>query len=64
MTVGACLQECLVDPVVCADGHTYERAAIEAWLMSRDTSPMTNEVLPHKMLIPNNLARTLAEEFL
>ncbi len=29
------------DPVVCADGHSYERAVIEEWLQDHDTSPLT-----------------------
>src|SRR3989338_7989423 len=35
----------MVDPVVCADGHTYERAAIEKWLSSNGTSPITRQTL-------------------
>ena len=35
---------CMREPVVAADGHTYERAAIERWLRTSTTSPMTNEV--------------------
>lgn len=36
----------MVDPVFAADGHTYEREAIEAWLQAHSTSPMTNLSLP------------------
>ena len=25
------VQEPMIDPVLCADGHTYERRAVEAW---------------------------------
>ncbi|CAI5521754.1 unnamed protein product [Closterium sp. Naga37s-1] len=39
-------QEIMRDPVITADGHSYERAAIEKWLMHHDTSPMTGKVLP------------------
>eukprot|EP00658_Telonema_sp_P-2_P040709 TRINITY_DN29106_c0_g1_i1.p1 TRINITY_DN29106_c0_g1~~TRINITY_DN29106_c0_g1_i1.p1 ORF type:complete len:249 (+),score=53.32 TRINITY_DN29106_c0_g1_i1:82-828(+) len=42
-----------VDPVVCMDGHTYEREAIEEWLKHHDTSPLTNAVLPSRMVVPN-----------
>ena len=45
------------DPVVCVDGHTYEREAIESWLRDHDTSPITNLPLSSKMLIPNHLMR-------
>ena len=41
------------DPVVCADGMTYERAYIESWLLQHDTSPLTNQPLAHKLLVPN-----------
>ena len=41
------------DPVVAADGITYERAAIERWFTTRDTSPMTNMLLANKQLTPN-----------
>ena len=47
------------DPVVAADGHTYERAAIADWLAIRRTSPMTGEPLPHAELVPNVLLRRL-----
>ncbi|CAI5470619.1 unnamed protein product [Closterium sp. Yama58-4] len=39
-------QEIMRDPVITADGHSYERAAIEKWLVHHDTSPMTGKVLP------------------
>ena len=47
--------ECVLmdDPVVAADGHTYNRFDIENWLKQHNTSPLTNEPLEHKMLIPN-----------
>jgi hypothetical protein len=38
------------DPVVAADGFTYERSVIERWLRSNDTSPITNETLADKTL--------------
>ena len=47
------------EPVVAADGFTYERLAIEAWLQHQraaglpPTSPMTNLVLEHTHLLPN-----------
>ncbi|KAL1559301.1 non-specific serine/threonine protein kinase [Salvia divinorum] len=45
------LREVMSDPCVAADGYTYERKAIEAWLMEKDTSPITELPLPHKHLI-------------
>lgn len=31
-------QEVMADPVIAADGQTYDRTAIEAWLATKDTS--------------------------
>ena len=56
------------DPVVTADGQTYERAAIERWLecqQSRQlpsTSPLTGEPLEHTTLVPNIALRGLIHE--
>lgn len=46
------------DPVVAMDGHTYERAAIETWFHTHDTSPMTQQVVP-PMLVPNVSLRSM-----
>lgn len=43
----------MVDPVVAADGFTYERQNIEKWLIVNDTSPCTGQALLHKALTPN-----------
>ena len=48
----------MVDPVIAADGHTYERAAILEWLQTHSTSPVTLQALPHTRLVPNVLVRT------
>lgn len=55
-------QEIMEDPVVCADGHSYERGAIEKWLQTRQTSPSTNAPLLHKNLVPNHALRNLIAE--
>ena len=52
------------DPVSTVDGQTYERSAIEKWLQDHDTSPLTGEILPLKMLIPQHAVRSLAQPFL
>ena len=45
------------DPVVCEDGFTYDRRAIERWLQNGGRSPMTN--LPLKQIfIPNQDMKT------
>ena len=56
-------QEMMVDPVICADGHSYERAAISQWLSSHATSPKTNAQLEHTNLIPNHTLRGSIEQF-
>jgi serine/threonine protein kinase len=53
----------MVDPVVCADGHSYDRAVITAWLQSHNTSPCTNLPLEHKHLVPNIALRKMIDEF-
>ena len=47
------------DPVVAADGRTYERAAISEWLENKDTSPSTGLPLNSTTLIPNIQLRNL-----
>ena len=41
------------DPVVAADGHTYNRVDIENWFKEHDTSPLNHEPLESKALFPN-----------
>ena len=45
----------MVDPVVAADGHTYERIAIARWFQTSNQSPLTGSVLAHLDLVPNYL---------
>jgi hypothetical protein len=53
----------LEDPVIAADGFTYERRAIERWLRSSDRSPSTNLRLPHRHLVPNIGLRSAISEW-
>jgi len=49
-------QDVMRDPVVAADGFTYERDAIERWFRERGdvkNSPMTNAPFAHAYLTPN-----------
>ena len=55
--------EVMKEPVVCADGHTYEQEAIEEWLRHHDTSPVTNAVLPIKQTFPNYSLRSAIRDF-
>ena len=47
------------DPVIDALGHSYERKAIESWLANHQTSPITNQVLPHTNVVTNHALRKL-----
>jgi hypothetical protein len=47
------------DPVVAADGHTYERRAIEGWFEKHLTSPITN--LPLRCAFRDSLKIFLAD---
>ena len=51
--------EAIGDPVVAADGHTYEREAIEMWLKKNLTSPMTGARLTSFLLYPNHILKCL-----
>jgi hypothetical protein len=59
------LSRCLMeDPVVTADGQTYERAAIEHWFsLGHTTSPLTNVDLPYLDLVPNFALRQIMSEW-
>ena len=46
-----------------ADGHTYERSAIEQWLETHNTSPTTGVELESKQLIPCHRLRSLIQDF-
>jgi len=52
-------REPMSDPVVAADGHTYEKSAILAWFKNSLTSPMTREVLKSTDLSPNHTVKSL-----
>lgn len=58
--------ERLEDPVVAADGYTYERRAIQEWFdLGRTRSPRTNEPLVDFILRPNtDLREKLDGEYL
>jgi len=45
MTTNTCpiTQEPIKDPVFAPDFHTYERSALEQWLRTNPTSPMTRQ---------------------
>jgi hypothetical protein len=52
-------QELMIEPVILADGHSYELSAITLWLSKHNVSPMTGDVLPHKTPTPNYTLKKL-----
>ncbi len=57
-------QDLMTDPVVAADGSTYERAAITKWIFEGNcTSPMTNDLLHDHQLTPNLNLRSLIQKY-
>merc|ERR1739844_762809 len=54
-------REPMEDPVICCDGHTYEREAIEMWLRNNSRSPKTNQPLATKDVFPNRALRSSIE---
>lgn len=50
------------DPVIAADGQTYEREVIQRWLRTTPAySPVTGQLLEHTHLLPNLAVRALLE---
>ena len=56
--------ELMIDPVLAADGHAYERASIEEWLARSHTSPLTGEPLANVQLLPCHAIRKMAQAYL
>ena len=53
------------DPVMAADGHSYEKSEISAWFaLGNNTSPKTGATLPHQFLTPNHALRNAIQDFL
>ena len=52
------------NPVVAADGQTYEEHAILRWMSTRRTSPITNKHLQSTETFPNFLLRSMIREWL
>lgn len=53
MLAACLLQAVMTDPVLLlADQHTYERAAITAWMDKDATSPVTGQPLASKDVVP------------
>jgi ankyrin repeat protein len=57
--------EPMEDPVLAADGHSYERREIARHFdLGRRTSPMTGAPLPHTQLMPNHALKKAIQAFL
>lgn len=50
------------EPVIAADGRTYEKQALSAWLQQHNTSPVTGKALEHVLLVPNNVIKSLIQQ--
>uniref|UniRef100_F7AE45 WD repeat, SAM and U-box domain-containing protein 1 n=1 Tax=Ciona intestinalis TaxID=7719 RepID=F7AE45_CIOIN len=58
-------REIMTDPVLAADGFTYERASIEKWFAKGSKlSPMTNKALVNRNLFPNQTVKSLIAQFI
>lgn len=62
----SCTMELMADPVLTADGQTYEHGFIQNWLINKqkDTSPNTNVKLNNKNLIPNENLKSAIKDFI
>ena len=53
------------DPVIAADGHSYEKSEINAWFArGNNTSPKTGAQLDDTRLFPNHALRNAIQDFL
>jgi hypothetical protein len=55
--------ELMIDPVLCEDGHTYERKNIEEWLRRNPTSPLTRQSVNPSSLRQNYALKTSIERW-
>eukprot|EP01117_Protostelium_nocturnum_P016268 TRINITY_DN6398_c0_g1_i1.p1 TRINITY_DN6398_c0_g1~~TRINITY_DN6398_c0_g1_i1.p1 ORF type:complete len:236 (-),score=17.28 TRINITY_DN6398_c0_g1_i1:16-723(-) len=52
-------REVMKNPVIAADGHSYDKDSIELWISKGNhRSPMTNMILPDLKLIPNHALKS------
>ncbi|XP_030283655.1 WD repeat, SAM and U-box domain-containing protein 1 isoform X1 [Sparus aurata] len=57
-------RELMRDPVIAADGYSYERDSIESWIRGKNkTSPMTNLPLQTTLLTPNRSLKSAIERW-
>ena len=53
----------MIDPVIASDGYTYEREAVQKWLETNSTSPMTGNQMDDR-LTSNQIMKTQIKEWL
>ena len=58
------LHEVMVDPVLAADGHTYERAAIGRRFHKSNASPMTGQRVKSCEVLPNFTIKSMIQEWI
>jgi ABC-type multidrug transport system fused ATPase/permease subunit len=56
-------REVMINPVVAADGNSYEKSAIEDWFGRSGKSPLTGLLLASRNLTPNFTLRKLISEW-
>ncbi len=49
------------ESVIAADGHTYEKLALQQWCMQHETSPVSGAFM-HSLMIPNLVLKNLIEQ--
>lgn len=54
----------MIDPVVDAEGNTYERSAIELWIKDNGTSPVTRNAISLSDLRPNRSLKNALDEII
>lgn len=53
----------MVTPVVAADGHSYEKVALQRWLLTKNKSPISGQKLKHTTMCINHNLRKLIRDW-
>ena len=56
--------EVMKNPCKCSDGHTYERGAIQEWMLYKNTSPSTQEKFVSKELVSDVEVKAMIYDYL
>ena len=61
--ISLCLMK---EPVICSDGHTYDKESVVAMFATKQTvvSPKTRSILDKNIVIPNHNLRRMIDEFI